>query len=86
MSSGFGEVTFLSFTTRYHKTTVGGWSSGTGNEGGGDEEEGGWVSGLVLVPFRMAAHMRVGNDVLAGCVPEEQCVEIKTLCVPFIGF
>ena len=31
MSSGFGEVTFLSFTTRYHKSTVGGWSSGTGN-------------------------------------------------------
>lgn len=31
MSSGFGEVTFLSFTTHYHKSTVGGWSSGTGN-------------------------------------------------------
>ena len=41
MSSGFGEVTFLSFTTRYHKTTVGGWSSGTGNGGGEGGEEGG---------------------------------------------
>ena len=44
------------------------------------------MSGLVLAPFRMATHVRVGNDVLAGCVPEEQRVKIKTLCVSFIAF
>ena len=30
LSSGFGELTFLSFTARYDKSTVSGWSSGTG--------------------------------------------------------
>jgi battenin len=30
LSSGFGEMTFLSFTARYDKSTVSGWSSGTG--------------------------------------------------------
>ena len=32
ISSGFGEITFLSFTARYDKSTVTGWSSGTGKE------------------------------------------------------
>ena len=30
IGSGFGEITFLSFTARYDKSTVSGWSSGTG--------------------------------------------------------
>ena len=30
ISSGFGEITFLSLTARYDKSTVIGWSSGTG--------------------------------------------------------
>jgi hypothetical protein len=30
LSSGFGEMTFLSLTARYDKSTVSGWSSGTG--------------------------------------------------------
>ena len=30
IGSGFGELTFLSFTARYDKSTVSGWSSGTG--------------------------------------------------------
>jgi len=32
ISSGFGEITFLSFTACYDKSTVTGWSSGTGKE------------------------------------------------------
>ena len=30
ISSGLGEITFLSFTAHYHKTTISGWGSGTG--------------------------------------------------------
>ena len=30
IGSGLGEITFLSFTARYHKSTVSGWGSGTG--------------------------------------------------------
>ena len=30
VSSGFGEITFLSLTARYDKSTVSAWSSGTG--------------------------------------------------------
>ena len=30
ISAGFGEITFLSLTARYDKSTVSGWSSGTG--------------------------------------------------------
>lgn len=30
IGSGFGEITFLSFTARYDKSTVSSWSSGTG--------------------------------------------------------
>lgn len=33
ISSGFGEITFLSLTARYNKFTVTGWSSGTGAAG-----------------------------------------------------
>ncbi len=33
IASGFGEVTFLSFTAHYDKSTVVGWSSGTGAAG-----------------------------------------------------
>ena len=30
IGSGFGEITFLSLTARYDKSTVSAWSSGTG--------------------------------------------------------
>ena len=30
ISTGFGEITFLSLTARYDKSAVSGWSSGTG--------------------------------------------------------
>ncbi len=33
IGSGFGEITFLSLTTRYHKSTLSGWSPGTGAAG-----------------------------------------------------
>ena len=33
ISSGFGEITFLSLTAHYHKSTVSAWSSGTGAAG-----------------------------------------------------
>ena len=33
IASGFGEITFLSLTASYHKSTVAGWSSGTGAAG-----------------------------------------------------
>lgn len=33
LSAGFGEITFLSLTARYHKSTVSAWSSGTGAAG-----------------------------------------------------
>jgi battenin len=33
ISSGLGEITFLSFTAHYHKTTISGWGSGTGGAG-----------------------------------------------------
>ena len=32
ISAGFDEITFLSFTVRYDKSTVMGWSAGTGEE------------------------------------------------------
>jgi len=35
ISSGFGEIVFLSLTSRYHKSTVSAWSSGTGAAGVG---------------------------------------------------
>ena len=35
ISSGFGEIVFLSLTARYHKSTVSAWSSGTGAAGVG---------------------------------------------------
>ncbi|KAL5475116.1 hypothetical protein EMCRGX_G027174 [Ephydatia muelleri] len=64
MSSGFGEVTFLSFTTRYHKSTVGGWSSGTGAAG-----VGGSVIYTVLTLFltpRVAILLQVAMPILMG--------------------
>ena len=30
ISSGFGEITFLSYTAHYHKSSVSAWSAGTG--------------------------------------------------------
>ena len=33
VGSGFGEITYLSLTSRYDKSTVSGWSSGTGELG-----------------------------------------------------
>ena len=30
IGSGFGELTFLSYTAHFHKSTVSGWASGTG--------------------------------------------------------
>lgn len=33
IASGFGELTYLSLTSRYHKSTVTAWSSGTGAAG-----------------------------------------------------
>jgi len=33
ISSGFGEITFLSYSSYYHKNTVSAWSSGTGGAG-----------------------------------------------------
>ncbi len=30
IGSGFGEITYLSLTSRYDKSTVSGWCSGTG--------------------------------------------------------
>eukprot|EP01102_Stenamoeba_stenopodia_P005303 TRINITY_DN1588_c0_g1_i1.p1 TRINITY_DN1588_c0_g1~~TRINITY_DN1588_c0_g1_i1.p1 ORF type:complete len:422 (-),score=80.63 TRINITY_DN1588_c0_g1_i1:81-1346(-) len=33
VSSGFGEITFLALTTRYHKNAISAWSSGTGGAG-----------------------------------------------------
>ena len=35
ISSGFGEIVFLSLTSRYHKSAVSAWSSGTGAAGVG---------------------------------------------------
>ncbi|XP_064399119.1 battenin-like isoform X3 [Halichondria panicea] len=35
VGSGFGEITYLSLTSRYDKSTVSGWSSGTGAAGVG---------------------------------------------------
>ena len=46
VSSGFGEIIFLSLTTHYHKSAVSGWSSGTGGAG-----VGGAVVYAVLVTF-----------------------------------
>ena len=30
ISSGFGEIVYLSLTANFHKSSVSGWSSGTG--------------------------------------------------------
>lgn len=65
LSSGLGEVTFLSYSSKFHRSVVSGWSSGTGAAGlVGELTSCCWRS---LSDRRVRCRRILGISIVRGC-------------------